>query len=185
MTWCKEAKVQHLVVYALSTENLKRSEEEVSYLLDLFREMSKELGERKEDDMSVRFIGDLARFPADIQDSIRDMHARENPNAPYHVWIAAPYGGRAELVDTVNRLSARGSGPYTEADITDALWSAGMPDPDIIIRTGGDHRLSNFLPWQGTYAELFFIDTPWPAFTKENFSSVLAEYAERERRYGK
>ena len=185
MGWCKEAQVQHLVVYALSTENLKRSEDEVSYLLDLFREMSKELRDRKEDDMSVRFIGDLTRFPVDIQDSIRDMHAQENPNAPYHVWIAAPYGGRAELLDTVNRLAARGPGPYTEADIADSLWSTGMPDPDLIIRTGGDRRLSNFLPWQGVYAELFFVETLWPAFTKEDFSSVLAQYGERERRYGK
>jgi undecaprenyl diphosphate synthase len=183
ITWCKEADVRHLVVYALSTENLKRSEEEVSYLLDLFREMAEELQERN-DDSTVRFIGDSARFPRDIQDSIESLHAKNKPEAAYHIWIAAPYGGRAELVHVVNQLAGRGAGPYTERDVSDALWSAGMPDPDIIIRTGGDYRLSNFLPWQSVYAELFFVDTPWPAFTKEEFFSILNRYAERERRYG-
>jgi len=183
--WCKEAGITHLVVYALSTENLNRSEEEVAYLLDLFREMGKELRAQNDKDVAVRFIGDSARFPHDIQETLNAVHAKNQHEAVHHVWIAAPYGGRAELVHAVNVLAGNGPGPYTEQDVADVLWSSGMPDPDIIIRTGGDHRLSNFLPWQSVYTELFFVDAPWPAFTKEDFFNILNRYAERERRYGK
>lgn len=183
--WCKESDIRHLVVYALSTENLTRSDEEVSYLFDLFREMSRELKNSTDKEVSVRFIGDVSRFPQDIQDSVRDLNATDAGSAMHHVWIAAPYGGRAELVQALNTLAAKGPGPYTEEDVAGSLWSAGMPDPDIIIRTGGDHRLSNFLPWQSVYSELFFVDVYWPDFAKHDFLAVLNKYAERERRFGK
>ena len=183
--WCKEEHIQHLVVYAFSTENWGRAENEVSYLMDLFREMCGELTDMHKQDIAVHFVGDLSRFPKDLQENISEVHARNNPDAAHHLWIAASYGGRAELTSAVNKLARKGPGPYTEQDVSEALWSYPMPDPDIIIRTGGDHRTSNFLPWQGAYAELFFPDTFWPAFTKEEFLSILEEYRRRERRYGK
>lgn len=185
MGWCKEACIHHLVVYALSTENLQRTEEEVSYLLNLFRETSVELHKAAGENASVHFIGDFSRFPDDIQETIRTANERNTQDVAYHIWVAAPYGGRAELVAAINTLAARGPGPYTETDVADTLWSRGMPDPDLVIRTGGDHRLSNFLPWQSVYAELFFTETQWPAFTKEEFLDIVMRYGARERRYGK
>jgi undecaprenyl diphosphate synthase len=185
LEWCKEENIQHLVVYAFSTENWGRSEEEVSYLMDLFREMSKELKKTNEGDTAVHFVGDLSRFPKDLQEKIEELHKSSKSDATYHLWIAASYGGRPELISAVNTLAQKGPGPYTEKDVTEALWTHPMPDPDLIIRTGGDHRISNFLLWQGAYAELFFIDTYWPAFSREDFEGVLNEYHERERRYGK
>jgi len=183
--WCKEENITNLVVYAFSTENWGRSEEEVSYLMDLFREMSKELSDLNEGTSAVHFVGDLSKFPQDIQESMRELHTKTNNEATRHLWVAASYGGRSEITQAVNKLAQRGAGPYTERDVAEALWTYPMPDPDIIIRTGGDRRISNFLLWQGAYAELFFIPVYWPAFSRNDFNAVLAEYRNRERRYGK
>lgn len=185
LEWCKEEKIQHLVVYAFSTENWGRSEEEVTYLMDLFREMSKELSKLNKEDSAVHFVGDLSRFPDDLRKKIDELHTESKEDATQHLWVAASYGGRSEIVSAVNALAKKETGPYTESDVAEALWTYPMPDPDLIIRTGGDHRISNFLLWQGAYAELFFIDTYWPAYTREDFKRVLEEYRARERRYGK
>jgi len=183
--WCQEENIRHLVVYAFSTENWGRSEEEVSYLMDLFREMSKELSETNDKTRAVHVVGDLSKFPQDIQENIRELHTKTNNEATYHLWIAASYGGRPEITHVVNTLAKKGEGPYTEQDIAEVLWTHPMPDPDLIIRTGGDRRISNFLLWQGAYAELFFPHTYWPAFSREEFSKILEEYRGCERRYGK
>jgi undecaprenyl diphosphate synthase len=186
MEWCKDEQVSHLVVYALSTENWNRAAEEVSYLMDLFREaLTDELKKLQSEGVAIHFAGDLTRFPKDLQEAMDDIHTQNKKHAQYHLWVAGSYGGRPEILDAVNQLIREGVTRVDEKVFTKRLWTAGMPDPDIIIRTGGEKRLSNFLPWQSVYAELFFVDTYWPAFSKSEFVSVLRGYKRRERRHGK
>jgi undecaprenyl diphosphate synthase len=181
--WCKVRGIRHLAVYALSTENWNRSTEEVTYLMDLIRVMLADFAERARVENAVHVVGDLARFPLDIQKSIADIHARNRTEATEHLWVAASYGGRAEILAAARALVGEG-GEVTDERFVGALWSADMPDLDLIIRTGGEQRLSNFFPWQSTYSELFFPSTYWPAFTEEEFQGILDEYAKRERRHG-
>lgn len=185
LTWCKEAGIMHLAVYALSTENWNRSPEEVAHLVDLFRDMSVDLKTRVEPDAAIHFVGDRTRFPEDVQRSMERTHADNPPEATHHLWVAASYGGRPEILAAVNALLARGVEHVDEATFARALWSAGMPDPDLIIRAGGEQRLSNFLTWGSVYSELYFAPTYWPAFTRREFDTILAAYATRERRHGK
>lgn len=185
LSWCKDAGVSHLVVYALSTENWKRAQEEVSYLMDLFRTTIQEhVTKLQSEGAAVHFAGDLSRFPDDLQQLMREVHARNDPEAQHHLWIAGSYGGRPEILEAVNALISEGVTRVDEKLFAERLWTAGMPDPDIIIRTGGEKRLSNFLPWQGVYSELFFVDTYWPVFSKQEFEEILCDFATRERRNG-
>jgi undecaprenyl diphosphate synthase len=184
--WTKEVGIAHMAVYVFSTENWKRSTEEVGYLMDMMRtQLKKKFEELKGDDVAIRFIGDLSLFDDDIQKLISNLHDANPEQSKHHVWIAASYGGRSEIVSAVNRLLVSGVEKVTEEDFANALWTKGMPDPDIIIRTGGNRRLSNFLTWASVYSELFFVDTFWPAFTKEQFLEILREYEERKRNFGK
>lgn len=177
--------VKHFAVYMLSTENWNRSEEEVSYLMDLFKTAIKDAFSRlKEEKARLHFIGDMTRFPDEIRESLKMLEEDTKKNDEFHVWICASYGGRLEILEAAQKLAAGGN-EVTEESLRENMWSAGMPDPDIIIRTGGEKRLSNFLLWQSAYAELFFTDTYWPAFTKEELQNILQQYAQRERRYGK
>jgi undecaprenyl diphosphate synthase len=183
--WSKEAGILHLAVYAFSAENWSRPPEEVTHLLDLMRAVLKSgIPEIHKPDVAVHVVGDLARFPADIQELIAGLHAKNDPAAERHLWVCAGYGGRQEVVAAVNTLVARGVHEVSEADISNALWTAEMPDPDIIIRTGGQERLSNFLLWRSAYSEFFFLDTYWPAFTRSEFDGILAAFASRKRNYG-
>lgn len=185
--WAKKHGVTSVILYGLSTENLQRSPEEVSYLMDLLRRLIKESSEeaRKDnEDVRVSVIGLLDKLPRDIVEEIRKLEAQVPKNIRYHYTLALAYGGRAELVDAVNRLIKAGQ-PVSEDDISGALWTKDIPNPDLIIRTGGARRLSNFLPWQSTYSELLFLDKYWPDFTEEDFIFALKEFAARERRFGK
>lgn len=185
MRWSKKAGVKHLVVYAFSTENWQRSEAEVAGLLGLFSQGIKELKVESKKEFAVRFIGRQKDFSSELQ---AEMQHLENDTAlgddKLTLWIALSYGGRAEIVEAVN-LAVKGGEVVTEESFAKLLWSADMPDPDLIVRTGGEVRLSNFLPWQSVYSELHFTPTNWPAFTKEEFNSILETYAARERRKGK
>lgn len=182
-TWLRDAGVAHMAVFAFSTENWSRTEEEVSYLMELFRVFLKDrFEELKKERIRVRFIGELERFPEDLQKS---MHAVEEETAQQSntLWICLSYGGRAEIAAAAAKVAQEGA-PITEASIEKHLWSAEMPDPDLIIRTSGEQRLSGFLTWKSTYSELFFIDKMWPEITKDDISRVLNEYAARDRRKG-
>ena len=137
-----------------------------------------------EEGMRLKFIGKLEMLPQELQEAIVKLEKVSEQNTALTAWICISYGGRAEVVAGVNELIKKGE-EVTEEMIADSLWSKGMPDPDLIIRTGGDKRLSNFLMWQSAYSELFFIDEYWPAMTEEIYDRVLGEYTERERRYGK
>jgi undecaprenyl diphosphate synthase len=179
LTWLVECALPHAVYYAFSSENWRRSSEEVSYLLQLFETSLAEVRS-----VVVRFIGDRSDFSESLQTQMLVLEEKSQANigAPT-VWIALSYGGRAELVAAANQAVAYGV-PVDESSFGSLLWSAGMPDPDLIIRTGGAMRLSNFLPWQSVYSELMFTETYWPAFTKEEFTRMLAQYGERTRRFG-
>lgn len=199
--FAREVGIPHVAMYAFSTENWQRSEKEVGYLINLFRfilenETKKMLDER----VRVRFIGDRTRFSSDMQKMMDRMEKVSATMYDITLHLLMSYGGRAEILSAVNALfsedrdSSRASvdakldvvkSHVTEDDFIQKLWSHDMPDPDLIIRTGGEKRLSNFLPWQSVYSELFFTDTKWPAFTKKEFNAILAEFSTRERRGGK
>ena len=182
--WVRDRNIPHLVVFAFSTENWKRSEEEVSYLMKIFRDdirdSSDELGK---EGIRTRFIGQRERFAQDIQDGMREAEEKTKGNTRMTLWICLSYGARAEITEAARAAAA--SGDITEDSIRAHMWSAEMPDPDIIIRTSGEHRLSNFLLWQAAYSELFFIKPHWPDFSEVVLDEILAEYAQRERRHGK
>lgn len=186
LSWAKDAGIKNLIVYALSTENLKRSKEEVSYILDLLRTILREDFEQiAKEDVRIIFAGDISRFPEDLQQQIQDTVEKTKDNSTCNLVVCAPYGGRAEIVHAVNSIIQTGVNSVTEDDFAKHLWTNDVPNPDLIIRTGGEKRLSNFLTWQSTYSELYFSDTYWPAFKQEEFQAILDDYTSRERRYGK
>ncbi|KKW23695.1 MAG: Isoprenyl transferase [Candidatus Kaiserbacteria bacterium GW2011_GWB1_52_6] len=176
--------IKHVVVYAFSTENWNRSKDEVSYLMEIFEKMSREnMARLAQEGVAVRFVGQRERFSPSLQSAMRAAEEKSLADPKITLWICLSYGGRAEIVHAAAEAAKDGS--VTEKTLAAHLWTAGMPDPDIIIRTGGAQRLSNFLLWQSAYSELFFITTYWPAFTKKDLEKILGEYAARERRMGK
>lgn len=186
MRWAREAGIPHAVVYAFSTENWRRSEEEVGYMLSLFRSvLENEIQKMIDERVRVRFVGDRSRFGEDLRELMKKAEAETAKAYDITLHLLMSYGGRAEIVAAVNALIAEGTGEATETSFAQKLWTGAMPDPDIVIRTGGEKRLSNFLPWQSVYSELFFSDSFWPDFSKEEFDAILAEFATRERRNGK
>ncbi len=178
------AGIPHAVFYAFSTENWHRSREEVGHLLEILNVMLGEMEERlAKHQVRVRFIGRREDFTDAVQAGIARV---ENASAHFTrgtVWIALSYGGRAEIIAAVNAAIETGL-PVTEDSFSPLLWSAGLPDPELIIRTGGEERLSNFLTWQSVYSELFFTDTYWPAFTPDEFAGIVSAYGARIRRHG-
>lgn len=180
----RDRKIEHLVVYMFSTENWNRDSKEVSYLMDLFREAIKtQVKSWQEEGVRVRFVGQRERFSPDIQEAMKNAEDKTAHNSRITLWACLSYGGREEIVIAANKASTEGQ--ITEESLARNLWTSGMPDPDIIIRTGGEQRLSGFLPWQSVYSELFFIEEKWPDFSEKVLDRVLNEYAERERRMGK
>lgn len=176
--------VSHAVFYAFSTENWGRTEREVSYLMELFETtLVKLLAEVHERGVAVKIVGDTSRFSEKLQALMAELEEKSAEYAGTTIWLALSYGGRPEIISAVNRAMAEG-GMVTEDSFEKLLWTAGMPDPDLIIRTGGEQRLSNFLPWQSVYSELFFVDTYWPDFNEEEFQGILEVYGTRHRRKG-
>ncbi|MBP9669497.1 MAG: di-trans,poly-cis-decaprenylcistransferase [Candidatus Pacebacteria bacterium] len=182
--WVRARNIPHMVFYGFSTENWGRAKEEVSYLMDLFRKLINETAEElHKEGVRIRFVGQRERFDQDLREGMDRIEEMTKDNTRLTVWACLSYGGRAEIVHAANRAAAEGD--ITEESIQKHLWTAGMPDPDIIVRTSGEQRLSGFLTWQGVYSELFFIKSHWPDFSEATLDEILAEYAERERRHGK
>jgi len=183
--------VAWLTIYAFSSENWRRPPGEVLDLTGLLRHyLRTEIAELHANGVRLRFIGDHARFDPDIQ---RDLAAAERDtagNTRLTLAVALSYGARAEIVAAARAVAeAAAAGRLDPAQLDETLFAGflatdGMPDPDLIIRTSGEQRLSNFLLWQGAYAELVFLDVLWPDFGPEHFAAALAEYARRERRFG-
>lgn len=190
--WAKEAGVKHVIFYTFSTENWNRTQEEISYLFSLITKfMESELDNFHKEGGVLHYVGDLTRFPVDLQNVLKKSQEKTKDNKEGHVYFALNYGGRAEILSAVKRVVKENSlKNIQEEEITEEYFASHlqtypMPDPDIIIRTSGEQRLSGFLPWQSVYSELFFTKTLWPDFSKEEFLSILDEYNERERRMGK
>jgi undecaprenyl diphosphate synthase len=182
-----ELGITHMTFWAFSTENWQRSEDEVNDILKVFRQalhdpMVKRLQEKK---IKVQVIGDLTPFPDDIRQDVEKVLEDSRHNDRMTVNIALNYGGRAEILQAIQKLINEKKSTVTEKDFSDLLYTAGQPDPDLIIRTGGEMRLSGYLPWQSVYSELYFTDTLWPNFTPQEFDKALAEYSNRQRRFGK
>ena len=190
-----EAAIRHgvgwLTLYAFSSENWRRPEGEVSDLTGLLRYyLRSEIAELDANGVRLRVIGERARFAADIQRELADAEARTAANRRLNLTVALSYGSRAEIAKAARRAAeAVRDGRLDPAGIdeqgfADMLSTSGIPDPDVLIRTSGEQRLSNFLLWQAAYAELVFLEVLWPDFDDTHFSAALAEYASRERRFG-
>ena len=176
--------VDSLVVYAFSTENWTRSPDEVSALMDIFGEtIDRELLDLSREGVHTRFVGRRDRAPDWLQAKMRGLEDATAAKTRLSLWIAFDYGGRAEIVEAARRLAESG-GEVNEESFARALYAPDMPDPDLVIRTSGERRVSNFLLWQSAYAELVFTDTLWPDFGPDEFRAAIEDYAGRRRRFG-
>ena len=191
---CEEAwrmGIKYLTVYAFSTENWKRPQEEVDALMKLLRNYMKTcLKTAAKNDMVVRVIGDKTGLADDIRESIEELEKASANNGGLNFQIAINYGSRDEIVRSVRKVMEDVKAGKIEADQMDEamfdsyLDTAGIPSPDLLIRTSGEQRLSNFLMWQLAYTEFYFTDVPWPAFTKEDLEKAIEKYNSRDRRFG-
>lgn len=192
LKWSSEAGVEELTLYAFSLQNFDRPQEEFDYLMDLFVKGCDELLSRRKEAVGkgvrVRFIGEIDRFPDEVSSRMYKVMELTRDNSDYLLNLCMAYGGREEIVSAARSLASRvASGELSVDDISmDALSSCfEVSEPDLIIRTGGEVRTSNFLLWQSWYSEWFFLDTLWPEFSKEEFFGVLEEFASRKRRFGR
>jgi undecaprenyl diphosphate synthase len=179
--------IHDLAVFAFSTENWSRSEEEVDALMEIFAEtIERELPDLAEQGVRVRFIGRRDRAPETLRARMDAMEDRTALNTRINLWVAFDYGGRAELVEAARRLVESGVEPedIDENVFAANLYAPDLPDPDLLIRTSGELRISNFLLWQVAYAELIFVDKLWPDFDESDLRAALHEYASRRRRFG-
>ncbi len=180
---CFEMGINVVTFYAFSTENWNRPESEVKALMELFRRYTKEFEKAIPENVSAFFWGGREMLDDDIVDSIDEIE-RKTAGREKRINVALNYGGRDEIVRAVNTLISSGKKSVTEDDITSALYSGDCPPPDLIVRTGGEMRLSNFLLWQSQYSELYFTDTLWPDFKKADLKRAVEEYKRRTRRFG-
>ncbi|MFL5942737.1 MAG: polyprenyl diphosphate synthase [Gaiellaceae bacterium] len=179
--------IESLAVYAFSTENWSRSPDEVAALMDTFGEtIDRELEDLAAQGVRCRFLGRRDRAPEWLRTKMAELEEATGEKSKLQLWIAFDYGGRAELVDAARRLVESGSDPedVDEAALAACLYEPEMPDPDLVIRTSGERRISNFLLWQSAYAEFVFTDTLWPDFGPEELRGAIEEYARRRRRFG-
>lgn len=177
--------IKNLTVWGFSTENWKRSPKEIDYLFKLFeRGIRNRINELNHAGIKVQVIGQVERFPEPLQKIIREATERTAANTTMTFTLALSYGGRSELVSAAQKLSGKKPHEVTEQSFAGALYDPNMPDVDLIIRTSGEQRLSGFMPWQGSYAELYFTDTMWPDFRPADLAAALADFARRQRRYG-
>ncbi len=179
--------VETLTVYAFSTENWSRPSEEVDMLMEIFGEtIERELPDLVRQGVRVRFIGRRDRAPEELRERMVGLEEETRHNERLNLWIAFDYGGRAELVEVARRLVESGIDPreVDENAFAANLYAPDLPDPDLLIRTSGELRVSNFLLWQLAYAELVFVDTLWPDFGARQLREALAAYAQRRRRFG-
>jgi len=179
--------IEILTIYAFSTENWGRPDEEVQGLLSILRTViEEEVPKLHEEGVQLRHLGRLERIPPELRERIQEAIDMTRANDRLIVNVAFNYGGRAEIVDAIRSLIADGVAPQMvdEAAVSAHLYTAGQPDPDLVIRTSGEMRLSNFLVWQAAYAEFYTTPTFWPDFDKDELYAALKDFNERERRFG-
>lgn len=189
VTRAQELGITYITFWAFSTENWKRSEDEVSYLLNLFRKVLKGNLFKKlmKKGGRITVLGNVKAFPDDIQKDIAKVIKESKNNNAININIALNYGGREEILHAIRQIVANQikEEEVSEELFANYLYTAGQPDPDLIIRTGGSMRLSGYLPWQSIYSELYFVDTYWPDFGVDGFDRAIEEFENRERRFGK
>lgn len=177
--------VRYLSFYAFSTENWRRPVEEVQGLMKIFRQQIADRSEElAEQEVRLRFSGRLGEFPEDIQNLIEKAEQLTASSERMQVIVCMNYGGRQEILDAFGRALREGVSELDESSIRSYLYLPDVPDPDLIVRTSGEIRLSNFLLWQSSYAEFFFTDTLWPDFAEKDFEEAMEAYSKRTRRYG-
>ena len=191
ITEAKELGIQHLTVYAFSTENWRRSEDEVNAIMELLRYYLKNSFQRfLKDNVKMHIIGDISRLDKDIQEQIQEVEERSREKDGMTVHIALNYGGRDELCRCIQKIAKEvENGRISAQDIKEEtieayLDTVGVPDPELIIRTSGEERISNFLLWQIAYSEFYFTDVLWPDFGKKDLLKAIYYYQNRERRFG-
>ena len=192
--YAAEIGIKYITFYAFSTENWKRPAGEVSAIMDLFRDYLFEAQEREEENiakgMKIRYIGDRTALPEDIVRLIEQLENQSADKTTITVNLAVNYGGRDEILNAVKHLAKKVEAGELKAeditlnDIDGNLYTAGQPDPDLIIRPSGEYRLSNFLIWQAAYSEFWFSDILWPDFTSDDLDKAIIEYSKRNRRFG-
>ena len=194
LDWCFDLGINVLTIYAFSTENFKRSEKEVKTLMLLLKQ---ELDQAKEDSrihqnkVRIRILGHLESLPKDIQQSAQSIMDMTKTYKTYHLNIALAYGGREEIIQAIQHMASdikKGKLKIKEISqktVSSYLYTSGLPDPDLILRTSGEERISNFLLWQLAYSELYFSDVYWPALQKRDFLQAIRTYQHRKRRFGK
>ena len=183
--YCRSIGIKYMTVYAFSTENWKRPQKEVDAIMKILDDYLEDYfaGLAGDDKVHFRFIGDLTVFPDALREKMERIE-RMSEQYPFILNIAVNYGGREELAHACNALIAEGKTRVTEDDISRAIYTYPCPDPDLVVRTGGDLRISNFLLWQSAYAEYYFTDVLWPDLTPENVDEAVAVFYSRKRRYG-
>ncbi|MDK9709283.1 MAG: isoprenyl transferase [Desulforhopalus sp.] len=189
---CREIGIRYLTLYAFSSENWQRPSREVTGLMSILkRYLDSELPRMKENDIRLMSIGDRDRLPEAVRNSLARVIAETSGNSKLTLNLALSYGGRDEIVRAVRKICGLcldgkiDFSAISERTVTENLDTCGLPDPDLLIRTGGEARLSNFLLWQLSYAEIYFTDVMWPEFRKDVFLKALSDYQMRERRFGR
>jgi undecaprenyl diphosphate synthase len=186
MRACDDFGIKYLTVYAFSTENWNRKPEEVKFLMDLLGQTLKnELKEMHENNVVISFIGDISQLSDKLQKILANAVETTKNNTGVHLQIAFNYGARNEIVRAVKEIIEMGETDITEDTISNHLYTKNIPDPDLLIRTGGEMRVSNYLLWQIAYSEFIVIPEFWPEFNKEKLSECILEFNNRNRRWGK
>jgi len=187
LKWCRRKRIRTLSMWGFSTENFMRNRGEVKGLFELF---NRKLSEGLKKDYAkygvrVRFLGRISDFPKDVQEKMRNAERDTAKNSKYDLNLMLAYGGRQELLDAVNFLLSSGKRHVDEKSFERALCTAGISEPDLVIRTSGEVRTSGFLPWHSAYSEYYFSKKLWPDFDKKEFSRALSDYSRRKRKYGR
>jgi undecaprenyl diphosphate synthase len=185
---CARRGVEYLTLFAFSSENWRRPEEEVSLLMRLFvTALEREVSKLHANNIRLKVVGDLSRFDAKLQGMIANAERKTAANTRMTLTVCANYGGRWDIMQAVGKMVAThpGAADFTEEQLAPHLAMAYAPEPDLFIRTGGEQRISNFLLWQLAYTELFFTDAYWPDFSNEHLDAAIASYQHRERRFGR
>jgi len=194
LDWCFDLGINVLTIYAFSTENFKRSEKEVKTLMLLLKqELDQAKGDSRihQNKVRIRILGHLESLPKDIQQSAQSIMDMTKTYKTYHLNIALAYGGREEIIQAIQHMASdikKGKlkvKDISQKTVSSYLYTSGLPDPDLILRTSGEERISNFLLWQLAYSELYFSDVYWPALQKRDFLQAIRTYQQRKRRFGK
>jgi undecaprenyl diphosphate synthase len=183
---CVRLKISHLTLYTFSKENWQRPKEEINDLMSLLSSSLKnELEKLNRNNIALKVVGKLEDLPAKLQTLIMEVIKSTKNNTGLVLTLALSYGGRQEIVDAINKIIASNDEYIDEEIFKNYLYAPTMPDPDLIIRTGGESRLSNFLLWQSAYSEIYVSKKNWPEFTKDDLISALNDFGQRKRKYGK